>query len=117
MGTFWKEYPIAGPEWLIFCLLSSLVAIPIIYFSCSKKEDVWKLLGGFIFLTYVIGYFVVLVLIIGIGSNLIKIFSILPAEYFDLDKHANFWAKFFFIGYGIWYLLSLLLVCKIGKKN
>lgn len=117
MGKFWKEYPIVGPEWIVFCLITSLIAIPIIYFSCAKKEDFWKIFGGFFFLTYVIGYFVVLVLFLGIGSNLIKIFGILPEEYFDLNKHGDFWDKFLFSGYGIWYLLSLIWIYKMGKKT
>lgn len=116
MGAFWKEYPIIGPEWLVFCLLTTLVAIPIIYFSYPKKEYVWKMFGGFFFLTYVIGYFIVPVLFIGIGSTIIKILGILPAGYFDLNKHSDFWNKFLFIGYGLWYLFSLALVCKWGRK-
>ncbi len=116
MGAFWKEYPIVGPEWFVFCVLTSLVAIPIIYFSCARKDDFWKMFGGFFFLTYVVGYFVVLVVFLGIGSNIIKLLGILPAEYFDLNKHADFWDRFIFVGYGIWYLFSLMLIYKMGRK-
>ena len=112
MGSFWKEYPIVGPEWLIFCLLTSLVAIPIIYFSCSKKEDFWKMFGGFFFLTYVIGYFVVLVFFFGIGSNLIKIMGLLPNDYFVLNKHGAFWDTFLFASYSLWFIFSLILIYK-----
>lgn len=117
MGAFWKEYPIAGPEWLVLCVLTSLAAIPIIYFSCARKNDFWKMFGGFLFLTYVIGYFVVHFMFLGIGSNIMRLLGILSGEYFDLDKHGTFWDTFFFAGYGIWYLLSLVLICKMGGKD
>ena len=73
--------------------------------------------GGFFFLTYVIGYFVVLFVFLGIGSNIIRLLGILPGEYFDLNKHGAFWDTFFFAGYGIWYLLSLVLIYKMGSKS
>ena len=117
MRAFWKEYPIVGPEWLVFCALTSLVAIPIIYFSCARKDDFWKMFGGLFFFTYVLGYFVVLVVFLGIGSNIIRFVGILPGEYFDLNKHGDLWNRFLFAGYGIWYLVSLLLICKMGSKN
>jgi len=117
MGSFWKEYPIVGSEWLVVCLISSLIALPVIYFSCSKKENTWKLFGAFLFLTYVIGYFVVLIFFIGVGSNIIKIIGIFPVEYFDLNEYGNFWDKFFLVGYGLWYLFSLVLVCRWGRKK
>ncbi len=116
MGEFWKEYPIVGPEWLIICVLTCLVATPIIYFSCARKDDFWKMFGGFLFLNYVIGFFVVLIVFLGIGSNVIKILGILPEEYFDLNQHGDFWNKYTFLGYGIWYLFSLLLIYKMGRK-
>ena len=72
--------------------------------------------GGFFFLTYVIGYFVVLVVIVGTGSNIIRLLGILPEEYFDLNKHGDFWDRFLFAGYGIWYLVSLVLIYKMGSK-
>ena len=116
MGPFWKEYPIVGPEWLIFTILTSLAAIPIIYFSCINKDYFWKLFGGFFFLTYVIGYFVVVFLLFGIGSNFIKLFGLLPEEHFNLNEYGDFWDKLFFAGYGLWYLICLVLIYKMGRK-
>lgn len=78
MGPFWKEYPIVGPEWLFVCVLSSLLAIPIFYLFGVREANIWKVFGGFLFLNYVIGYFIVLVVFFGIGSNIIKLFDILP---------------------------------------
>jgi hypothetical protein len=116
MGAFWKDEPLVGPDWFIFCIITGLVALPIIYFSCLKKEDFWKMFGGFILLTYVLGYFIVIILFIGIGSNIIKLAGILPEEYFDLNKHADFWDKYFFITYGLWYATALFAMCKWARK-
>ncbi len=76
----------------------------------------WYAFGGFLFLTYVIGYFVVGVLLLGIGSNFMKIFNIIPKEYFNLNEHGDFWNKYYLVGYGLWYLFSLIVVCKWGKS-
>ncbi len=117
--NFWQEEPIVSSDWLIFCLLTGLVALPIIYFTCKikKTEFSWKLFGGFIFLTYVIGFFVVLVLFVGVGSIVIKLLGVLPDESFNLDKNAIFWNTYFFIGYGLWYLFSLIIVCWEASKK
>ena len=96
-----------------------MVALPIIYFTCKIKrtEFNWKLFGGFIFLTYVGGFFVVMVLFIGIGSNIIKLLGILPDERFDLNKNAAFWNIYFFTCYGLWYLFSLVVICRWTMKG
>jgi hypothetical protein len=61
----------------------------------------WREYPGFLFLNYVIGYFVVIGLFVAIGTNIIKICGILPKEYFNLNKHGDFWNKYLFLGYGI----------------
>ncbi len=48
-SQWWKEGPVVGPEWFIFCLLTSLVAIPIIYFSYSQKKICGMRLEDFYF--------------------------------------------------------------------
>ncbi len=116
---FWRYTPTVSPYWLILCLLTGLVALPIIYFTCKIKKTQfdWKLFGGFIFLTYVGGFFVVGVLFMGIGSNVIMLLGIFPDEAFDLDKNAVFWNTYFFVVYGLWYLFSLIIVCKEAAKG
>lgn len=117
--NFWQEEPIVSSDWLVLCLLTGLVALPIIYFTCKIKrtEFNWKLFGGFIFLTYVGGFFVVMILFIGIGSNIIKLLDILPDDKFNLDENTVFWNTYFFIGYGLWYLFSLIIVCRWAVKG
>ncbi|MBD3337768.1 MAG: hypothetical protein GF353_01580 [Candidatus Lokiarchaeota archaeon] len=117
MSPFWKDSPVVGSEWLIFCLATSALAIPIIYFSCVHKDEFWKLFGGFVFLNYVIGYFVVIVIFLGIGSNLLQITNILSKEYFNLDRYGSFWDKYLLCGYVIWYLLSLVFTIKMGRQG
>ena len=58
-----------------------------------------------------------MVLFIGIGSNVIKLLGILPDEAFDLNKNAVFWNTYFLIAYGLWYLLSLIVICKWVAKG
>ena len=115
MGQFWNEYPIVGFEWFLLVILSSIVSMPIIYIFIKEKNDFWKYYGGFIFLIYGLGYFIILVLFIGIGSNILKLFSIVPDEYFNFDKHTDFWDKYFYISYTIWYLISLIFICFWGQ--
>jgi len=90
MNRFWyKELPV-GTEWFFICLAASILAIPIIRVFCVNKEDFRKLYGGLLFLLYVGGFFVVLVLLFRIGGNVIKILGLLPEEYNDVDRHMPF---------------------------
>jgi hypothetical protein len=117
--NFWREGNSDSTNWLIFCLITGVVALPIIYSICKIKrtEFDWKLFGGFIFITYVGGFFVVMVLFIGIGSNIIKLLGILPDERFDLNKNTTFWNIYFFTCYGLWYLFSLGVICRWATKG
>lgn len=117
MNAFWHEAPPASPEWFLICLVTSVLALPIIRFYCVNKQYFWKLYLGFFFLIFVGGFFFVLIIFLGIGSNIIKIFGVLPKEYFNLNQHASFWNIYLFSGFTLWYLLSLIYICKLGRDK
>lgn len=117
MNAFWNYDSTVSPEWFFFCLGASLLALPVLRFFCADKKFFLKLFGGFLFLLYFGGYFIVLILFVGIGSNLIKLSGILPESYFDLNKHAAFWDLYIFIGFSVWYITSLIIACKIGRES
>ncbi len=124
-GLFYitREEAYQYTEWFILSLLTCLLSYPIFFIAAvikfrGKKDSIiayslreaWKSLGPMLVGVYIVGFFVVS-LLLAIGFNLFYLVGV-PEKYFNIDAYPWFFFGSIFAVYGLWYLVCLAYVIR-----